>query len=441
MQVKNPDAAGIDISSREHFVAVPADRDKNPVRKFDSFTEDLYQLAGWLKQCRIKTVAMGSTGVYWYHLFTILQEEGFEVYLVNAWHIKNVPGRKSDVSDCQWIQQLHSYGLLSNSFQPDELTRELRNYTRQRKTIVQDMSTAINRMQKSMELMNIKLNNVIRDITGKSGMKIIEAILSGERDAEKLASFADYRIRASRKKIIKSLQAHYRQDQLFNLRQSYDHYQFLLTQLKQCDQMAEQTIDRFNKTGDGHKTFPKERPQKNQPDFDVRKHLFRIHGVDVMQIHGLKGTSGLTILSETGPDLQDKFPTEKQFCSWLNVVPDNKISGGKVISSTVKKKKNKAGQAFRDAANTLWSAKGPLGDSLRNKRARKGSKQAVVATARKLASIYYKMVTEKVEFSLDIIIEQNKKLMHGRYNQLVKKLEKAKVQLSHAQDFSPAVSW
>ena len=422
-------------------MAVPADREKNPVRKFDSFTEDLYQLVGWLKQCRIKTVAMESTGVYWYHLFTILQEKGFEVYLVNAGHIKNVLGRKSDVSDCQWIQQLHSYGLLSNSFQPDELTRELRNYTRQRKIIVQDMTTAINRMQKSMELMNIKLNNVIRYITGKSGIKIIEAILSGEWNAEKLATFADYRIKTSPKKLIKSLQAHYRQDQLFNLRQSYDHYRFLLNQLKQCDHMAEQTMDRFNPTGDQHKVLPTDRPQKNQPDFDVRKHLYRIHGIDIMQIHGLKGTSGLTILSETGPDLKDKFPTEKQFCSWLNVIPDNKISGGKVISSTVKKNNNKAGQAFRNAANTLWNAKGPLGDSLRNKRARKGGKQAVVATARKLASIYYKMVTEKVELSLDIIIEQNKKLIQGRYNQLAKKLERAKVQLSDAQNFSPAVSW
>ena len=441
MQVKNPNAAGIDVSSKEHYVAVPPERTDQPVRRFDSFTEDLYQLSGWLKKCKVQTVAMESTGVYWYHLFTILQEEGFEVFLVNARHIKHVPGRKSDVSDCQWIQELHSYGLLSNSFQPDELTRELRNYTRQRKTIIQDMTTSINRMQKAMELMNIKLNNVISDITGKSGMKIITAILSGEREAKTLAAYADFRIKASKKTIIKSLQAHYREDQLFNLKQAYDHYHFLQEQLKQCDQMTEQAIEKYKKVNPPPKDLPTDYVIKNQPNFNVRKHLYHIYGVDVMNIPGLKGTNGLTILSETGPDLKQKFPTDKQFFSWLNVVPENKISGGKVIASKLKKKKNKAGQAFRDSACALWTSKNPLGMYLRKKKAKNGSKQAVVATARKMASIFYKMVTEKVEFDMDVLFEHNRKSLESHYKSLIEKVEKLKPQLAMIQSNTPAVSW
>ena len=360
MNIQNPDSAGIDVSSKEHYVAVPSDRSKTPVRKFSSFTEDLYKLAHWLKECNIKTVAMESTGVYWYHLFTVLEDNGIKVYLVNARHVKNVPGRKSDISDCQWLQQLHSYGLLSNSFQPDELTRMLRNYVRQRKTIIKELSTSIQRMQKALELMNIKLNNVLSDITGQSGMRMIQAILKGERKAEVLANFADPRVKVSKVIIRKSLVGNWREDQLFNLQLAYNHYLFLKGQIQECDQKSEELIKRFEKDNESEKLLPKDKPSKNQPGFNVRQYLYESLGVDVMKIYGVKGTVALTVFSETGPNLKDKFPSEKQFLSWLNVVPNNKISGGKVISSKVKPKKNKAGQAFREAANTLWRSQNPI---------------------------------------------------------------------------------
>jgi transposase len=431
MKLHNPDAAGIDISSKEHYVAVPADRCKRPVRRFSSYTEDLYNLAKWLKECKIKTVAMESTGIYWYHLFTILEATGIDVYLVNAHKVKNVPGRKSDISDCQWLQQLHSYGLLSNSFQPDELTRMLRNYVRQRKTIIKELSTSIQRMQKALELMNIKLNNVISDITGQSGMRMIKAIIEGERNTEVLAGFADPRVKASKAIIRKSLRGTWREDQLFNLQLAYNHFLFLKGQIQECDQKSEELIKRFDKENELDKQLPKDKPSKNQPGFNVRQHLYESLGVDVMKIYGIKGTVALTVFSETGPNLKEKFPTEKQFLSWLNVVPNNKITGGKVISSRVKPKKNKAGQAFREAANSLWRAQNPIGDYLRKKKAGRGSSQAIVATARKLASIYYKMVTEKVEFDVKILKTHTQKTLDIYCKNLEKKLFKLKFQLNY----------
>jgi transposase len=435
----NSNSAGIDISAKEHFVAVPEDRANPSIRRFESFTSDLHQLAKWLKECNIDTIAMESTGVYWYHLYTVLLDYGFEVYLVNAYHVKNVPGRKSDISDARWIQQLHSYGLLKGCFQPDNLTRSLRNYVRQRKTIIKEISTQTQRMQKALEQMNIKLNNVIRDLTGKTGTKIITAILNGERTPEKLAQYADVRIKASKEILIKSLQGNWREEQIFNLKLAYEHIIFLQNQLAKCDEQSEKIIARFSDESKKKAKLSVNRRQKNQPGFNVKQYLYEIHGVDVTNIYGFKSTTALTVFSETGPDIKEKFPTEKQFLSWLNVVPDNKISGGKIISSRVKRKKNNAGQAFREAANSLWKSQNPFGDYLRRKKAKSGSKSAIVATARKLASLYYNMVVEKTEFNPELLNYGTQKYLQNKLCYLENMIQKTKSLLSEKQVFNECV--
>jgi len=427
----NPDAAGIDISSKEHFVAVPKDRATHSVRCFQSFTSDLHDLANWLKDCKIKTVAMESTGVYWFQLFTILIDYGFEVYLVNAYHVKNVPGRKSDVSDARWLQELHSFGLLNKCFQPDNITRSLRNYVRQRKQLIKEMTRQTNRMLKSLELMNVKLNNVIRDIHGKTGRLIITAILQGQRNPKELVKHRDPGIKASVEVLEKSLTANWREEQIFNLKQALEHYDFLDKQLRECDNQSEMVILKMIDSTSAQKQLKARKKQKNQPKFNVEQHLYNVLGVDVTQIYGIKSTAALTIYSETGVDLKDKFPSEKQFLSWLNVVPDNKISGGKLLSSKVKKKKNRAGQAFRDAASTLWRAQNPLGDYLRKKKAKSGTKKAIVATARKIAAIYYKMVTQKVNFNPEKI--KTTQYLEKKIKYLKKQIEQTEKMIAEKQ--------
>jgi len=438
-KITHPNAAGIDISAKEHYVAVSKEISKEDVRCFQSFTRDLYELAKWLKECKVETIAMESTGVYWYHLYTILLDYGFEVYLVNAYHVKNVPGRKSDISDARWLQQLHSFGLLNSCFQPDNLTRSLRNYVRQRKSIIKQMSIEIQRMQKALEQMNIKLNNVIRDITGKTGMQIITKILEGERDPKVLAQFRDGRIKASRELLIKSLEGNWREEQLFNLSLAYEHYHFLHSQLLRCDEKCEKLVDQMSDDSIDEKEIPTKRKQKNQPNFNVAHYLYHILGVDVTEIYGLKATTALTVFSETGPCLKEKFPTEKQFLSWLNVVPDNKITGGKVISSKVRKKKNRAGQAFRDAANALWKSQNPLGDYLRSKKAKRGGRQAIVATARRIASIYYKMVTERVSFDSHYLEKYALEYLKNKLIYLEQSISKTKALISGSEMLSALV--
>jgi hypothetical protein len=352
---------------------------------------------------------------------------------VNAQHVKRVPGRKSDVSDAQWLQRLHSYGLLSGCFQPDNLTRKLRDYVRLRKTIIRDMGKQIQRAQKALELMNIKLHMVISDITGKSGSGMIQAIIDGERDPHKLVSYADGRLKTSKQILLKALTGNWREEQIFNLKVAWDHYQFLLTQLNQCDGQAEKTLVDFpGFSQEDQTTLPNSKNKgKNQPRFNVRNYLVQILGTDVLKIDGFKDTCALNVFSETGPLLKQKFPTDKQFFSWLNVVPSNKASGGKILVSKVMKKKNRAGQAFREAANALWNSKSPLGDFLRTKKAKSGSKSAINATARKLAAIYYKMVTEKVEFNRAILFQTSRLHHLKKVSMLERKLELAKIQLAN----------
>lgn len=427
----NLNASGIDISSKEHVVAVPQDRDPQSIRSFGTYTEDLHRLAAWLIKCRIDTVVMESTGVYWYHLYTVLLDHGIEVLLVNAQHVKQVPGRKSDISDARWLQQLHTYGLLRGCFQPDNLTRELRDHARLRKTIIRDMACQIQRAQKALELMNIKLNRVMRDITGKSGSAMIQAIIDGERDPGVLARMADRRLKASKQDILKALEGNWREEQVFSLRMAWQHYRFLAGQLQECDLQAEKVIQKFdrqNKEGVGQ--WKQQNKGKNRPSFGIREQLFQILGTDVMEIQGFKETCALTVFSETGTRLKEKFASPKRFLSWLNLVPENKVSGGKVISSKVRKKKNRAGQAFREAANALWRSKCPLGDYLRRKKAAKGANQAIVATARKIAAIYYKMVTEKLPYDNELAKKKGKENILRKIQYLERKLEQTKLQLT-----------
>lgn len=432
-KIINYDTAGIDVSSRDHYVAVPEDRAKNPVRRFDCFTQDLHELAHFLKDCGIKSVAMESTGVYWYHLYTILLDYGFEVYLVNARHVKNVPGRKSDVSDARWLQQLHSFGLLNGCFQPDNLTRELRNYVRQRKTLVRQMTTQVQRMQKALEQMNLKLNNVISDLQGKTGMAIILAILEGERDPQELAKLRDHRVKTSKEIFLKSLEGTWRAEHLFNLELAWEQYHFLDQQLTRCDSASEMVMSQMEDTTIPKKEIKQGQKYRKNPRFDVAQGLYRTLGVDVTAIYGLSSTTALTIFSETGPKIKEKFPTLKQYLSWLNVVPNNKITGGKVIFSKVPKRRNRAGQAFREAANGLWNAKNELGDYLRAKKSRTGAASAVVATAKKIASIHYVMVTEKIEFDPTLLKNKNEEYLRKKLKILENAIKKTKSLLSKDQ--------
>lgn len=401
-KILNPNAAGIDISSKDFYVAVnPEQYDK--VKVFGSFTEDIHCLAKWLLKNDVDTVAMESTGIYWIHLFTVLEEYGIEVYLVNAHHVKNVPGRKTDVQDAQWLQELHSYGMLRGSFQPDNIIRELRSYIRTRKQTIQEMSKETLRMQKSLETMNIKLNNVLRDITGKTGLLIIEAILSGERNAKVLSEYRDKRVKATKETIEKSLVGNWRKDQIFNLKLSYDRYKFYKDQLSQIDDATEELLKSISNDEDMGNKVPikKKRKGKNSPKYSVANYLYKMNGVDVTAIPGLSEITSMTVFSEIGGKLQSSFKTVKHFLSWVNLVPNNRITGGKVISSRMKKTKNVVGQAFRDAANALWNDKGPLGEYLRRKKAKSGGKAAIIATAKKIATIYYKMIIEKVPFDIE----------------------------------------
>ena len=399
-KVVHPNAAGIDIASQMHYVAVPPDRDETPVRKFGSFTADLHEIAHWLKQCGIDTIAMESTGIYWVQLYLILEEYGFEVFLVNARHIKNVSGRKSDVLDCQWILQLHTYGLLNASFQPESITRELRTYMRQRKNLTEGYSAQIQLMQKAFEQMNIKLHNVIADITGKSGQLIIQTILSGERNADRLAELADKHIKAKKEDLIKSLEGNWRNEHIFELKQAYELYLVFKQKINECDIQIEKVLRTLDNENSGSDFEKKDRKvySKNRFNFDATNYLKRIIGVDITNIFGVSELIATEIISETGLNMS-KWPTKKHFASWLNLAPNNRISGGKLLKSKKIKKKNKAGQAFLMAAFALQRSDNWLGEFYRRMKAKNGPAIATKATARKLALIFYDMIKDKKEFN------------------------------------------
>lgn len=426
MSVVHPHAAGIDIGSKFHCVAVPKDRDPQSVRTFLTYTEDLHKIAQWLKECEIETVAMESTGVYWIPLYVLLEEYGFEVYLVNAKHVKNVTGRKTDIKDCQWLQQLHSCGLLQKSFQPDNLTRELRSYVRQRRNLVESASSYIQKMQKALDQMNIRVHAVISDISGVSGIRIIEAMLGGERDAKNLATLADNRIKASKAEIEKALIGTWREEHLFELNHAYEFYQFSQMKIKECDSKIEQVMQKYEKQGTkstSNVKIDKKGKGRKSLNFDLDSYLRLILGVDITKIFGLKQNSALEIISEVGIDMS-KWATEKHFVSWLNLAPNNKITGGKVIKSRIERKKNKAGQAFKMAASTLKNSQNFLGSFFRRIKAKGGPAKAIAATARKMAVIWYKMIKEKKEFAPVNLEKYEEAFRQNRINYLQSQLKK-----------------
>lgn len=392
----NLNAAGLDIGGEEIWVCVPEGRDETTVRMFETFTIDLNNLADWLESCGIETVAMESTGVYWIPIYEILEQRGLEVYLVNAKTVKNVSGRKTDIEDCQWIQQLHTYGLLQASFRPEEEIVALRNYSRHRKELVKHRGSHIQHMQKALEQMNIKLTLVVKDITGLTGLSIIRAITQGETDAIKLARFRDPHCKNSEETIAKALEGHYRPELIFVLKQALELYDYYTTKIVACDKEMERYYEHLNgqrleELDPVPPSKKKERKKADSANFDLRASLYHLCGVDLTAIDGLNSLSVQSIIAEVGIDMS-KWPTFKHFASWLGLSPNNRISGGKVLKRNTKKNKNPANTAFRMAAMSVNRSNSALGAFYRRKKAQLGPSKANVATAHKIARIFYQML-------------------------------------------------
>src|SRR5229473_4679777 len=399
LAVIHPDAGGIDIGNESHYVAVPPGRDSQSVRRFGCTTAELKAMAAWLKQCRIQTVAMQSTGVYWVAVYDILEQGGLEVYLVNARDTKNLPGRKSDVQESQWLLKLHTHGLLRNSFRPVSEIRVLRTYWRQRGDHVHTASECVQRMQKALTQMNLQLANVISDIMGWTGQKILRAILAGERDAEKLAEMRNWRIHASQEEIVASLTGNWRPELLFTLKQEMERYDFCQRQIAECDHEIKQHLDTL--PARHRETDPAVQPvappkknkkvQGNSPQFALDKELQRITGVDFTRIDGINVMTAQTIISEVGLDMS-RWKTEAHFASWLGLCPHNASSGGKVLRRGTRKVVNRAATAFRIAGSTLRRSNSYLGAQFRRFRSKLGAPKAITAMAHKLAVLFYRML-------------------------------------------------
>ena len=409
----HPNAAGIDIGSASHFVAVPPDRDEQPVREFRSFTADLGALADWLSSCGVDTVAMESTGVYWIPLFELLDSRGFKVLLVNARHVKNVSGRKSDVLDCQWLQQLMSYGLLSGAFRPADQVCVLRSLWRQRTMLLKDQARCVQHMQKALTQMNLQLANVISDVVGETGQRILRAILDGERNGHKLAALRNCRIRASNEEIAGSLQGNWRSEHLFALRQALGRFDFIGLQLAEVDGEIEGQLGVLQ-VHEGEPGKPRRRGgARNAPKFDLRTRLYKVCGVDLTRIDGIDVTTALAVVSEVGTDLS-RFPKVGNFTSWLGLCPGTRITGGKVMSGRTKRCANRAAEALRMAAAALRTSKSALGAYFRRLCSRMDRAKAITAAAHKLARLIYTMLTKGEEYT-----DQGQAYYEERYRERV----------------------
>jgi transposase len=466
LPVFNAHAAGIDIGDTLHCVAISAGIDSHEVLTTSAFTCALHEIVTYLQANGITTVAMESTGIYWLPLYILLEEAGIEPYLVYAAHVKNVTGRKKDDSDSIWLQKLHTCGLLQKSFQPDNEVRQLRTYVRQRKKLILLGSDAVRRMQKSLELMNIKLHTVISDLLGKTGMAMLKAIIGGERDPKMLSLLCDPRIKASQEEILKSLEGVWHEEYLFLLEQAVENYEFHQRQIKRCEEkIHEQLLKQVAIVKEGDisgvsmpvstqiadvntvesvaKIIPNQtknvsarkvgpvvkvvKAKKNQFDSPIATYLTEIASVDLTKIPGISEVTALEFLSEVGVDMS-KWKSSKHFAAWLNVCPNTKITGGKIISSKMMKKDNKAGQCLRQAASCLSANKSPMGDYYRTMRSRLGGKGAVVATAHKMARIIYNMIINKTEYNQQMVIGNQEKVKQDK----IKKLEKALDRLRNA---------
>ena len=397
LSVCYPNAAGIDVGGGSHFVAVPPDRSELSVREFGCFTEDLYAMASWLAECGVTDVALESTGVYWIPVFEVLESCGLRVLLVNARSVKNVSGRKSDVLDCQWLQQLMSFGLLSAAFRPPADVCALRAISRQRDTLLQEQGRCIQRMQKALTQMNVQLANVITDITGQTGLAIIRAIVAGERDPAVLAKHRNYRIRASEETIAKSLQGTWKEEHLFCLGQSLALFDTYRTMVAEVDAQLKTMIAPLRLHAAAPLQGKPKRRGKNAPDFDVREALQQWAGVDLTRIGGIDVGTALKVLVELGPDLS-RFKTAKHFASWLGLCPGTRISGGKRLSGASKRIPNRVARALKLAAQGLSRSQCGLGAYYRRMAARMGAGKAITATAHKLARLVYAMLTQGTEY-------------------------------------------
>ncbi len=403
LNVVHPNAAGLDLSSAEIWACVPADRDPTPVRAFGTFTPDLQALVKWLLQCKVDTVAMESTGIYWIPIYELLEANGIKPYLVNARHVKRVPGRKTDVLDCQWLQKLHRLGLLAGSFRPDAEMVALRTYVRHRAELIERRAPYILHMQKALLQMNLQLTQVLTDITGLTGLKIIRAIVAGERDPQRLAEFREARCHASQAEIAKALTGTWQPAYVFVLKQALEGYDFCTQQVAVCDAEIERVYATFKPRWDAPDILPdlpRIKPNsriKNEPAGHVRQALFRVVGVDLTAVDGLNAASVQTILAEIGTDMS-AWPTVKHFASWLSLAPHNDISGGTVLRSRTLKSSNRARQAFRQAAESVARSDNAFGAFYRRKRAQYGPKVAIVATAHKIARVVYFMLKHHVPY-------------------------------------------
>jgi transposase len=412
LPVVDPDAADIDIGATQIFVAVPPDRDPEPVRCFQTFTVDLERLADWLQKCGIRTVAMESTGVYWIPLFQILEKRNVEVRLVNAYHVKNVPGRKTDVADCQWIQHLHACGLLRGSFRPSDEICAIRSLWRHRDNLIGLATIHLQHMQKALDQMNVQLHHVLSDLAGTTGLAIVDAILVGERDPAKLAQLRDWRIRASEETIMKSLVGDYRDEHLFTLGQSlesYRHYQSLIQKVDlRVKEMMQQLPSRVSHDRKPPKEKnPRKTPWRNEPP-QLRDDLYRAFGVDLTQVPGINTLTAQMLLTEVGADLS-RFPTAAGFCSWLRLCPNPKISGGQILSSRISPTKNRLALALRVGAQGLHRSQSFLGEYFRRLKSRMGTPKAMTAVAHKLARIVYQMITKQQEYDATVFQDQERR--------------------------------
>jgi len=387
----HPNAAGLDVGATFHVVAIPPDRAEESVRTFRSFTGDLHRLADWLKEVGVETIAMESTGVYWIPVFELLEERGFEVILVNARDVKNVPGRKTDVNDAQWLQQLHEHGLLRGSFRPHDRVVPLRALLRHRERLIDQAASHIQHMQKALMQMNVQLHHVVADITGVTGMKIVRAIVKGVHDPAVLAQHRDVRCKESPETIREALTGNYRPEHVFALRHALELYDFLQGKVTECDVEIEGVLRNLNsdrRPPDAPIPSVRHAAGRNEPDFDVRGALYTLLGADLSQVHGLGAYTVLRLVAECGDDMR-KWPTSKHFTSWLTLAPGNKISGGRVLSSKTRRSSNRAAALLRIAAVSVGRTQTALGAFYRRLAARVGKAKAVTATARKLAVLFY----------------------------------------------------
>jgi transposase len=396
MPVMNKNAAGIDVGAGESWVSVAPDRSPEPIRRFEMFTRDLNQMGEWLKQCGIETVAMESTGVYWVAVSQILERHGIEVMLVNARHVKNVSGRKTDWLDCQWLRILHTFGLLAGSFRLTDAMGVLRSYLRHRQMLIEYGAAHIQHMQKALTQMNLQLEHVISDITGLTGMRIIRAILNGERNPHRLAELRDFRTKNDEATIAKALEGNYRDEQLFVLRQAVELFDYYQRQVSACDHEIAAYLKTLESKAD-LKTNPlpepraKKKNRRNDLKFAGRQEAYRISGVDLTQIESISESAALTILSEIGVDMSP-WKTEKRFASWLTVCPNNKITGGRIFQTRTRKSSNRVRDVLCLCGQSLFNSRSALGAYARRMRSRLGVEKAIVATAHKLALLIYRLL-------------------------------------------------